>query len=185
LAQQTFKHLGHTAIRGEITVTVRYSDWPNVDILPALPTTDPKGFLISTESGAGWQPYSPDEHDRIVSAASKRLGPRFKKLTRIIKWWNYTTDTPLKSYEIEALVAQTFPSNIPDYTEAICRIFYEILRKLASDGVREGDSVQLKAGSAWSISRQAQDLATAGRDIEGLRSLLRRLFGDSFPHVSS
>lgn len=188
LTEQIIKPLGRTVIRSPITVSLQYPDWPNVDILPGFAAggREREGFHIPTEAGTTWQLYSPGQHDRIVSDASKRLGSRLKKLIRIIKWWNYTNGTFLKSYEIEEFVVNAFPARIPDYTEAIYNIFNEIIKKLADDRSRNNNArfmISTRARDAWLISRQAQELTTSGRDKEDVESLLRRLFGEQFPHV--
>jgi predicted nucleotidyltransferase len=164
------------------TVSLQYSDWPNVDILPArVATTDVRHrtFRIPAGSGQTWQLYLPDRHDRMVRDGSARLGPRFKTIVRIVKWWNRLNNEIVRSYEIEELVNDLFKTEIPVYSEAIYRTFNAMLLKLASAGVP--DSVM----TAWLLSREARDLATAKASKQDLKVPFRRLFGEQFPLVCS
>jgi predicted nucleotidyltransferase len=189
LTEQAVASLGVTVARTDTTVSVRYGDWPCVDILPVGFTDgmgrDDQSFHTPGEAGRAWQFYSPSQHDRIVQNASVRLGSRYKKIVRNVKWWNCSNGRILRSYAIEMLVNDSFPSEIPVYTEAIQRVFGSIVSWLSDAGAENGrrgsaDSVPDIVRSAWLLACQAREMATLGRRKD-LELIFRRLFGEQFP----
>lgn len=193
LVERIVKPFGGNVIRTSIAVSLQYLNWPKVDILPGWVFDDgARGdFHIPAEAGGEWQVYSPDRHDRTVNDASVRLGPRFKKLIRIIKRWNSMNDNPLKSYEIEALIADLFSAEIPNYVEAIYRVFNEIIDKLIDCPPCGDDDTLLEVlalpsvSNARLVARETLDMEIDGRNKGDIEASLRRLFGEQFPHVRS
>jgi predicted nucleotidyltransferase len=184
LTTQMVASTNYTATRTQITISLMYPDWPNVDILPGLAVgSKGQAFHIPAAVGRGWQPYFPDQHDGIVKNGSTRLGPRFKTLVRAIKWWNGINGGPLQSYEIEEIINDLFDTKIPDYAEAIFEIFSTIHKTLA-DGTRDSPAY-INIRTAWLLSRQARELAIEGRDMQGVESSFRRLLGEQFSLVRS
>lgn len=190
LAAQMVSSFTHTMTRTPTTISLHYSDWPDVDVLPAwTATSDGKqeAFRIPAGIDQAWQLYRPSQPDRIVQDGSARLGPRFKIIIRAIKWWNRLRGEFLQSYEIEELVNNLFAVEIPEYAEAIHSTFDAIMHKLSDVGPndRRGGSIPSNVETAWLLSRKARDMAIEGHDKRSLEVLFRRLFGEQFPVVCS
>ena len=189
LTEQIVGSFSRAAARTSITIFLKYSDWPSIDILPGWAVSDGKRqeFRIPAGTGQAWQLYSPSQHDRIIRDGSARLGLRFKSIIRMIKWWNRLNGSFLQSYEIEELVNEIFETEIPEYTEAIYSIFSTIVRNLSDTGhnAGSGNSVPANIRVAWLLSQQARELAVEGRSIQDVSFSFRRLFGEQFPLVCS
>jgi predicted nucleotidyltransferase len=191
LTAQIVGSLSHAVTRTPITISLQYPDWPNIDILPGwVADGEHQAFRIPAGTGRAWQLFFPSQHDRIVREGSGRLGSRFRIIIRVIKWWNQLNGGPLESYEIEELINELFKLEIPEYTEAIYRIFSAITHRLidAEDNDCSADSnnsVSATVRTAWLLSQQARELATEGHSKKDIKSLFRRLFGERFPVVCS
>jgi predicted nucleotidyltransferase len=194
LAKSILGHHMQTMICNDNTISLRFSKWPNVDVLPAMATgrSGANGTLrIPTRSGT-WQYYSPGNDDQLVVDAVLRLGQGFRSVVRIFKWWNKLSNEVMSSFEVERLAREVFAQGLPDCPRAIQMLFAAITQD--QDGMSVSHSRY--AGSVISsessdIVRRACDLAaqaqqaTAIADFRGASLLWRRLLGDRFPFVVS
>ena len=88
-------------------VTLHYETWPNVDIVPASRTADANGvvtyFNVPDMNRGVWIESRPKKHDEAMAAKNLSSGPSFKKLVKMIKWWNHQHSSLLQSYHIEVM----------------------------------------------------------------------------------
>ena len=183
---------GYSISRTSVNVSLRYHDWPSIDVLPGWPIADGEhqSFYVPSGGGEKWQRYFPDRHDSIVRDGSERLGPKFKKIIRVVKWWNQVNGRLLESCEIEELTDSLFESEIPEYPEAIYEIFTAIVNLLTEEERKYNDpdlSIPgpVSAETARILSRRAYELAIERSDYRDIGFLFRRLFGEQFPTVLS
>lgn len=180
---------------GSNSITLLFSNWPNVDILPAVAVTElgcAAEFKIATRPG-GWQSYSPESDDSLVSEAAARLGPRFKSVVRIFKWWSRSHGDIVPSFQIERIVDNLFLKDMPDYPQAFWMLFSALVNSdtysannetrpdVADFDIDHNDDLLRHAAV---ISEEAAKLAADAR-FERSGRLWRRLLGESFPAVAS
>lgn len=173
--------------RTSIAISMQFSDWPSVDILPAwVVTSDTRQvFRIPAGSGQEWQSYFPDQHEQIVRDGSERLGRRFKSIIRMTKWWNRLNGDFLQSFEIEGLINEVFKSDIPEYAEAFFGIFHRMAHGWTDVGWTAGASADVPTDikDASFIAQHAYELTVKGHDMQEVLPYYRRLFGERFPSV--
>jgi len=194
LASSVVGNYARLVTRNNSTVTLEFSTWPKVDILPAVIVGKSSGgglFRIPTMSG-GWQYYSPGDDDLLVSSAASRLGSRFKSIVRIFKWWSKSNNEVVSSFQIERLVGRLFVDKIPPYPQAMRMLFgaalhpqgygFQCGNRVTADIPRvcaRRDVLEL----AYGISSQAESFALSS-DFRRCSQLWRGLLGELFPVVN-
>ena len=92
-------------------VTLYYSTWPNVDIVPASRVDNADGtvnhYSIPDMTHNRWLQAYPRAHDQAMAAASDRR----KQLIRMLKSWNRAHSELMSSFHLEVLVM-----SLPDVT---------------------------------------------------------------------
>jgi hypothetical protein len=194
------QYIANAQITGN-TVSAISSNGTRIDILPALVGyIDDMGnqfYEIPAGTQSDWQEYSPDEQSKRITEMGTRLGPRFKKLIRAIKWWSQTSSQPLSSHQIEILAGEVFDATIPELPEAVVKFFDFAIASLERNSkdarapspdnagpaiVDQG--VLPKLYRARDLAKQAHELeAVAPRDADQAIRIWRRLFGEQFPAV--
>jgi hypothetical protein len=183
------------------TVSFVSANGARIDILPALEGyVDGKGnqiYEIPAGSQSDWQEYSPDEQSRRIAELDTRLGPRFKKLIRAIKWWSQANSRPISSHQVEILASEVFSASIPELPEAVVDFFdFAVTRTGGSsqylrqppDGnvdparIDQGDLAKLYR--ARDLAKQAHELeANAPGHADQATRIWRGLFGEQFPTI--
>lgn len=165
------------------TVSVDLGGDLRVDITPATvrPIANHNDYLVPDVAGKGWIGYAPRLHDALVEDAVTRLGPHFRPMVRMLKWWSKHHSNAWQSFAIEGLVNEVFRSDIPAYPLAVSEYF-------ASDSVTA--STDRSALGALRESRNlAQEAVGLSMDEPGACSraseLWRGVFGDRFPRISA
>ncbi len=180
-------------------VTLRYETWPNVDVVPASRSVDANGnvtnYNIPDMNQEEWLRSKPKTHSQAMSDMNTRCGQNFKRIVKMVKWWNHQHSSLLQSYHIEVLALKIYDGKtLSDYSWEVYRFFdkaYDLTNSyLIHEGVIVDDYLHYEkrpevrkrlktardtALSAWS--------ATYGSDPdhkEAIR-LWRKIFGDKFP----
>lgn len=97
------------ARRNGQAVTVTYETWPNVDVVPVYRVTDNDTLLhycipdMNTET---WIKAKPVLHANRIEELAGSRGPEFRKIVKMMKWWNQVNGNYLQSYHIEVLAVQ-------------------------------------------------------------------------------
>ncbi len=101
--------------RGQ-AVRLFYTNRPHVDIAPVFKWST-GGYGLPDGSG-GWITTDPDFHYEWINRKNQELNYRLKPMIRMIKRWNNTYETKLKSFHLEMMVTNTFTSLGNDSREA-------------------------------------------------------------------
>ncbi len=176
--------------RGQ-AVRLFYQNRPHVDIAPVFKWST-GGYGLPDGSG-GWITTDPDFHLQWINTKNQELNYRLNPIIRMIKRWNNTYETKLKSFHLEMMVANTFTSLGNDSREAL-EMFFDsapsLMRTIDPSG-RGGDlSVYLTATNRQLITnrfnRYKNKCAEANRlEINGNHrdsiEKWREIFGNDFP----
>ncbi|MBI2818769.1 MAG: hypothetical protein HYX73_02215 [Acidobacteria bacterium] len=145
-----------------------------------------------------WIPSRPKTHTNSLLERNKSFGEEFKKMIKMMKWWNHQHSSLLQSYHIEVLslniLVGTF-SNFPwesfnwfDKAHGLCgsslwhdgayadayldwNTRQEVLKRLAT--------ARDKSRDAWYLTHGQND------DHKRAIELWRQVFGDKFPAYGS
>ena len=96
-----------TGRRNGQAVTLYYETWPNVDVVPVSKTTNSDGSLshysVPDMNTERWVESRPRAHSAALTNANADFGDQFKKIIKMLKYWNRQHSTLMKSYHIEVL----------------------------------------------------------------------------------
>lgn len=178
-------------------VTLYYETWPDVDIVPASRVVNNDQLLhyeIPDMNREVWLQSKPRLHSESLENHSSVCGPSFRKIIKMIKWWNHKHSEYLQSYHIEVMALRIFSSMLNDLSWDVFSYFNAATDLIQSNLWHEGS--QVDAYLSWSdrheaskrlenaknLSREAW-YATYGSndDHESAITKWRSVFGDSFP----
>ncbi|MER5253718.1 MULTISPECIES: SMODS domain-containing nucleotidyltransferase [unclassified Streptomyces] len=166
----------------ENTVRIRFTQGPDVDVIPALlDTVTIKGqtiYRIPSADRLRWDTYAPEQQNVQINQRSALLGSNFIHMIKIIKWWSKQHGQPLASYEIENIASATFAYRMPPITRAIVE-FLEIAEH-SPEGRQEGHSNSIS--EARDTANKALKCEQQG-DTRGALVHWGRLLGDQFSSV--
>ncbi len=183
-------------------VTLYYNTWPNVDIVPVSRIVNDNGSVdyynvpdMNTES---WLPSRPRKHSDLLSQRNKECGDAFKRIIKMIKWWNHQHSNFLQSFHIEVMALKIFNSKLADYPWNVFKYFDEAVKLVSSSLWYELGYVDkyLNAGNrilalerlktARDKARDAWYLTHNGRsEHERAIAIWRQIFGEKFPAYGS
>jgi hypothetical protein len=93
-----------TDIRGDGQVVVVPFNTYRVEVAPAFPCRD-GGYLTCDTGGPGrYKRVDPLAEITALDSADRQFNGNVRKLTRILKQWQYYCDVPIKSFHLEAVV---------------------------------------------------------------------------------
>jgi hypothetical protein len=108
---QAFLYRVRDALKSETTVRLvgskgqavrlQYATGAHVDLTPAF-NRDGGGYLIPKGDG-GWLSTDPDQHAEFMAARNQTLSSRLKPLVRMLKRWNRSHSSRLKSFHLEVM----------------------------------------------------------------------------------
>jgi hypothetical protein len=108
-------------------VTLYYDSWPNVDIVPVSVTYNDDSSVnhynvpdMNTES---WIDSQPRKHSSTLTERNKSCGENFKRLIKMMKWWNHQHSGLMQSFHIEVLALETFHGKMDDLPRDIYYFF--------------------------------------------------------------
>jgi len=183
--------------RGQ-AVRLFYKDGFNVDITPAFRVfdrifrTQQHGYCIPKGDG-GWQQTDPYQHDDFMAKRNEHLGSHLKPLVRLLKRWNRTHSSRLRSFHLEMVVQATFKT-LSSNSRTASLVFFEHAGShlhvhdpsgysgdLAGGLTRtQIDAINTSLAGSVDHARRAVQAETDGDIPEALRQW-RIVFGDEFP----
>ncbi len=179
-------------------VTLYYKSWPNVDVVPVawhkLSDDTVDYYEIPDMNTESWIRSRPRRHDDAMTTKNKRFGVEFKRIIKMIKWWNYQHSELLESYHIEVLALNALRNKFSGYPEDIYTFFknsemliQEPLKHLmgGADAYLDKEMRQEAAKRIVTACEQADRArqCTDGKDKdhEEAIEIYGRIFGEEFP----
>lgn len=185
-------------------VTLYYETWPDVDIVPAFQTVDDNDNLLyynipnmNTET---WIRSNPKLHAAAIKQRASTYGGEFRKIIKMIKWWNRMHSSYLQSYHIEVLALQSLTGRFSNFAMEVYTFFQKACESLEAaffllpslfylDSYVDGYLSYSDRQEALKRLRTARDLAleawaaSTANPTNQPRAfeLYGRIFGDEFP----
>lgn len=175
-------------------VTLYYTKWPNVDIVPASRVSNSDGtvdhYNIPDMTRGTWLQTRPRRHNKAMAGLSLKQ----RQMIQMLKCWNSAHSDIMQSYHLAVLV-MSLPDVTSEWSFEI-RYFFEEATKKADgplhhpkDEDNEVDSyldyssrAGLKDRLELAGSRAASaETAVARGDAEEAMRLYRVIFGEKFP----
>lgn len=179
-------------------VTLYYETWPNVDIVPVCEIDNNDGTVnhydVPNMNDETWIKSRPRKHSSLMRDKNEACGESFKRIIKMIKWWNYQHSSILQSFHIEVMAIKIFEGNLSHYSWDIFQFFDKAVDLINSSLWYEGDYIDSylsyiqrqeikkrletardKASDAW--------FCTYGNNNDHKKaiSLWKQIFGDRFP----
>lgn len=181
-------------------VTLYYDTWPNVDVVPVSRQTDSNGVVlyynVPDMNHEEWIPSNPKRHSDAMLARNQSFGDQFKKIVKMMKWWNHQHSSLLEGYHIEVMAMRILNGTFSSYPWDVFR-FFESACNLASELMwHDGGIVDNYLYMNWSTrdeilnrlriardkSREAwYETHDQNDDDEKAIKIWRQIFGDKFP----
>lgn len=179
-------------------VTLYYDSWPNVDVVPVSRTTGNNGavlhYNVPDMNNGVWLQSMPHAHGDVLAERNNNCGANFKKIIKMIKWWNHQHSSLMQSYHIEVLALNAFGSTLADFSWDVFQYFDKAHAATGSplfyngelvDGYLNGANrleVQKRLATARDRARDAWH-ATYGTNNSHDKAIgiWRQIFGDKFP----
>jgi hypothetical protein len=185
-------------------VTLYYQTGFNVDIVPVFYTYE------NTASGAEqithynvpdmhsetWIKSKPKQHAIAMEKKVLECGANFRRIIRLIKWWNRVHSRYLQSYHIEILAIRVLDGNLNDISWNVFQFFEKARALLAAplwhdigyidaylsnsdrlEVLKRFDTAITKSRDAW----YADSLLNPNQNAKTAIETWRRIFGDKFP----
>ncbi len=179
-------------------VTLYYKTWPNVDVVPVFKTVDEAGnvahYNVPDMNSESWIKSNPLRHAKKLSKKNQDYGPEFKRIIKMIKWWNHQHSSLLESYHIEVMVLKGLTGKFSNYPGAIYSFFdkavdlansplwYEesfvdsyLTESKRQEVVKRLETARDKAFEAWHRTYGSN------ADHKGAIMIWRQIFGGEFP----
>lgn len=180
-------------------VTLYYNSWPNVDIVPVA-RHETNGVLnyysVPDSVSEQWIPSRPDAHAQTLTDRNKTYGTEFKKIIKMIKWWNKQHGDYLESYHIEVMALRSLNYIFNDFSWGILQ-YFDAAASLAAtplwygwsfadqylidrpawrpEAVKRLETARDKARAAWYATYKTNN------DHAKAIGLWRQIFGEKFP----
>lgn len=183
-------------------VTLYYKTWPNVDIVPVSRTLNDDGsvnhYNVPDMNNETWINSRPRKHSTTMSDKNKLCGPAFKRIVKMIKWWNHQHSSLLQSFHIEVIALETFSGPISDYSWSVYEYFDNAVKIVKSNLWYEGDYIDdyLNHTKREEVIKRLETAKDKARDAwyytygdrdenEKAINIWREIFGDKFPAYGS
>jgi len=183
-------------------VTLHYKTWPSVDIVPVSRTTNSDDsvnhYNVPDMNNETWIESRPRKHSTAMSDKNKVCGESFKRIVKMIKWWNHQHSSFLQSFHIEVIALKALNGKLSDYPWDVFQYFEKAAELVKSPLWHEGDYIDNyldytkreeavkrletardKSREAWGYTYGDSD------DHEKAINLWRQIFGDKFPAYGS
>lgn len=179
-------------------VTLSYKTWPSVDIVPVY-RSGSNGKVsyygvpdMNTET---WLVSKPRTHSNNLTERNNACGATFKRLIKMIKWWNHKHSDYMQSYHIEALAYTIFTTGMgSEYPWNVFSFFDKAIPLVQSGFYYEGSYVggYLSQSSRSEVLTRLERARDKARDAwywtyaeecehEKAIGIWRQVFGDAFP----
>lgn len=176
-------------------VTIQFTDFA-VDVVPAF-NRQGGGYLIPNSITQSWLSTDPKQHVQIWSAANQTHAGDFVPLIKMLKAWNRSTSSFLRSFHLETMGLQILNNvTISDFPSGARYVFdkgREYVTKKNPDPAGYGDDVGAylntedkvkdavsRFETAYTRAIKAEDLARRGHVSDAV-NMWRMVFGDYFP----
>jgi hypothetical protein len=197
--QQSLSEYRTGVRRNGQAVTLYYETWPHVDIVPVSRSADDAGnfthYNVPNMNDEQWIISNPKQHSDDMDAQNQSFGDQFKKIVKMIKWWNHQHSSLLEGYHIEVLALRALTGSFSDYPWNIYRFFESACTLVGSplwhkgsfaDGYLSSDDsrseIVKRLETARDKSRDAWLLAYGTNDNEKAAiETWRQIFGTEFP----
>lgn len=179
-------------------VSLYYKTFPNADIVPVYKTTDNAGntthYNVPDMNNETWIASNPQKHAEALSQINNSYGVEFKRIIKMIKWWNHQHSHLLSSYHIEVLAMKTLNGKFGNYSWEIFQFFDKSIALVRSslwyewsyvdsylnwntkqDIIHRLETARDKAHDAWYKTYDKNS------DHEGAIKIWKQIFGDQFP----
>lgn len=116
-------------------VTLYYKTWPNVDIVPVSRSENDASeerygtINVPDMNTETWIKSQPVRHKNEMNARNSSFGVEFKRIVKMIKWWNHLHSSYLQSFHIEVLALKILYGTFSDYPWNIYRFFDKAVRE--------------------------------------------------------
>lgn len=191
---------GYTANvrRNGQAVSLSFATWPNVDIVPVYRNINSDKTVnyygVPNMSNETWISSRPRSHATRMTERnnSDACGNKFKRVVKMVKWWNYINDGYLSSYHIEIIALDTLYSEITDYSWTLSYFFSEMKKKVHTnifDGLNDVSSnmtssqretFDSKLSNAVRRLDEALSFVYQGENEKAIEKY-RMVFGTEFP----
>jgi hypothetical protein len=150
---------------------------------------------MNTES---WLSSRPKKHSDLLSDKNNECGEMFKRIIKMIKWWNHQHSSLLQSFHIEVMAIKMFQGTLDDYSWQVFQYFDNAVRLASSslwyevgyadsyldsetrkDVLERLKTARDKARNAWSLTYRERN------EHEKAIGIWRQIFGDKFPAYGS
>lgn len=180
-------------------VTVKFTSWPSVDVVPASKVVNSdksiSHYEIPDSVNDSWLHTQPRRHSKTIQSLSSCGTSKVRPVIRMLKHWNRVKSIGLESYHIEAIAALT-STDWTDYDWSIFQWFEEALQRLDFCWYNSGDAsaylewsrrpaVKARIQNARTLANQAWYEKYSNDDDEAAIRLWRELFGWSYPAYGS
>ncbi len=142
-----------------------------------------------------WIPSKPRLHSQTMSKKNESCGPNFKRIVKMIKWWNHQHSSLLQSFHVEAMALEVFNyGKLSDYSWDVYMFFDKahdlagsylwhegafvddyLDQKTREEVVKRLKTARDKASDAWYLTYDDKN------DHEEAIRIWRQIFGDKFP----
>jgi hypothetical protein len=179
-------------------VSLEFTKWPNVDIVPVSRTTNEDNsvryYNVPNMNNEAWIKSRPRLHASNLAKknSNTECGHRFKELIKMAKWWNYENGSFLSSYHVEIIALNSLYGFIEEHPfnlywlfkciqdKAHTRIF-DGLNYVSSDlTYAQREIFDLRIGNAVKRLDDADTCVRQGKEREAIEKY-KVVFGDEFP----
>jgi len=177
-------------------VTLYYTTWPNVDIVPVSRGIDNNGtvthYNVPDSNTGKWIESTPTTHTSDMERRAGVCGPNFRMAIKMMKSWNNSHSGYLQSYHIEVMALRIFDAPMNDLPWEMF-MFFQKSRELVGSFLWHGKGFVDEYLTYTDREEAQKRLATAeikARDAwyQGIENNSERaitywkqLFGESFP----
>jgi hypothetical protein len=179
-------------------ITLSYTTWPSVDIVPVSRTVDSNGkvvhYNVPDSNTDKWIESKPKELATTIESKASACGPNFRRIVKMIKHWNRIHSDYLQSYHIEVLAIKLFNTDLSDTPWQVFQFFNNAKTLLESylwyetnfvdnylswsdrqEVLKRFDTAIAKSRDAWSKTYGTNS------DHKGAIEIWRQIFGSDFP----
>jgi hypothetical protein len=125
--QETLAEYKTGVRRNGQAVTLYYKTWPNVDIVPVSRVMNDGGtvshYKVPDMNHEEWISSNPKRHSDEMLSRNQSFGDEFKKIVKMIKWWNHQHSCLLEGYHIEVMALQSLIGTFSNYPWEIYTFF--------------------------------------------------------------
>ncbi len=164
------------------------------DIVPAFRVSSDL-FIIPDRERQNWIQTNPKKHGEACVAANQRAGGKLNPLIKAVKHWNAQRACPLRSFHLEVMSYEAFPTPPTSYGDAM-RILLAFLADRVQltcpepagvgphidNAMTQGERATARAALTEATKRAADGIAydRAGK-LEEAHTCWRTLFGTAYP----